>query len=214
MAPVRPRRAASLVVFRQGAKGPEVLMGRRGATARFMAGQHVFPGGAVQRSDARCWAGEEADGADGTLRALARAAVRETFEETGILVGRRSEATASPFDRAGCLDPIEAAYMERRLSPALGALRLIARAITPTRSRIRYHAHFFIVDARHCVGDPCSGEELEEVRFYPTRDGLPQPIADVTRFVLRRALAALDGSAPDGVPLYSYVGQTPRIRWG
>ncbi|MBX6368990.1 MAG: hypothetical protein IRZ04_13460 [Rhodospirillales bacterium] len=201
-------------MFRQGAKGPEVLMGRRGAGARFMAGQHVFPGGAVQRSDARRWVGEEENGFEGTVRALARAAVRETFEETGILVGRRAEGAASSFAPAGCLDPVEAAYRERRLTPALGALRLIARAITPTRSRIRFHAHFFLVDERHCIGDPCSGEELEEVRFYPTRDGLPEPIADVTQFVLRRALAIIDGSAPEGVPLYSYVGGMPRIRWG
>lgn len=49
--PVTPRDAASLVLLRDGANGPEVLMGRRSLSARFMPGVYVFPGGVVETGD-------------------------------------------------------------------------------------------------------------------------------------------------------------------
>jgi 8-oxo-dGTP pyrophosphatase MutT (NUDIX family) len=85
--PVRPRDAASLILLREGKSGLEVLIGRRGKGARFMPGRYVFPGGRVTPEDARAWAGERADPAPAGLLALKRAALRETFEETGLVLG-------------------------------------------------------------------------------------------------------------------------------
>src|SRR5215472_7647716 len=73
--PVRPRDAASLVLLREGKRGLEVLIGRRGKGARFMPGRYVFPGGRVTADDARLWVGEPDDDTR-QLRALKHAALR------------------------------------------------------------------------------------------------------------------------------------------
>src|SRR6185295_9216081 len=95
--PVRPRHAASLVLVRRSAHGPEILMGRRPPKAVFPEA-YVFPGGRLDPSDASIAPSthlattvlEElrAHGActPQLARALANAAIRETFEETGLLV--------------------------------------------------------------------------------------------------------------------------------
>jgi hypothetical protein len=94
---VRPRHAASLVLLRMGREGPEVLLGRRGLTAPFMPGYFVCPGGREAACDKRPLAGETGaprhlEGA--ALLRLLRAALRETFEGTGILVGRKGPGAA------------------------------------------------------------------------------------------------------------------------
>src|SRR5260221_7387360 len=87
---VRPRHAASLVLLRADRRGLSVLMGRRGLSARFMPGFYVCPGGRVAADDHERWVGETGEPATASgsaFRRLARAALRETFEETGILLG-------------------------------------------------------------------------------------------------------------------------------
>ncbi|MBK8742407.1 MAG: hypothetical protein IPM02_24245 [Betaproteobacteria bacterium] len=221
-----PRAAASLVVVRRGPSGLEVLMGRRGGGARFMPGRYVFPGGGLQRSDFRAWPGEGAAVPPDTTTqplALVRAAIRETFEETGLLIGRprgkapaRLERSARVDDIVSALDKtreIASAFDAAALAPAVDALRLIGRAITPASSAIRFHARFFLADAEHAAGNPNSGKELEDVGFYRIRDGLPSPVSDVTQFMLRRAIDIYEGTPIKGTPLYFYVGDYPRVRW-
>ena len=132
-APARPRHAASLILLRPGRDGIEVLMGRRGRNARFMPGRYVFPGGGVAPEDRRRWLGETGRppgaGWDSTLLRLARAALRETFEETGLSLGR--PATAPPADGTP-RSPIERAYLALRALPDFEILTYIGRAITPT----------------------------------------------------------------------------------
>src|SRR5437016_4264682 len=98
-----------------------------------MPGRYVFPGGGIQRADAHAWQGETAPG-DGTaeraLRIAARAALRETFEETGFVVGRPVGATGTepaPGPSPAELSPVERAYRDARLRPALDALAQIGR---------------------------------------------------------------------------------------
>src|SRR5690349_7172435 len=115
---VRPRSAGSLILLRETGGVTEVLLGRRSATARFMPGRLVFPGGAVQREDARTWLGEApaAPAAHPALHPAARAALRETFEETGFVVGPPGGDDApQPARRAP--SPIEAAYVALRRIP-------------------------------------------------------------------------------------------------
>ena len=191
-------------------------MGCRGRGARFMPGSYVFPGGRLQRCDFRAWPGEAVgpdEDAKTTLRALARAAIRETFEETGLLIGRPCGEGSPRLDRPGPERGIETAFAAAALAPAVDTLRLIGRAITPARSPIRFHARFFLADAEHAAGQPCSGDELEDVGFYPVRDGLPSPISDVTQFMLRRAVDVCQGTALEVTPLYTYVRYAPRVRW-
>ncbi|WP_209307619.1 hypothetical protein [Geodermatophilus sp. DF01-2] len=98
---VEPRDAATVVLLRDGARGLEVYLLRRRPTMAFAAGMHVFPGGAVDprdRDGGVPWVGHppttwaEALSCDTELAAaLVCAAVRETFEESGVLLAARQD---------------------------------------------------------------------------------------------------------------------------
>jgi 8-oxo-dGTP pyrophosphatase MutT (NUDIX family) len=207
---VRPRDAASLILLRQGDSGLEVLLGRRGRGARFMPQRYVFPGGAVASGDSRrWWSEEEAAEAIPRMRALKRAALRETFEETGLVVGRPAADVPDP---ANGLSPVEAAYRAHGVRPALELLTLVGRAITPTDSPIRFHARFFVVDATHAAGPLRSSEEFDDLRWHPVAAEPPGLMQNVTQSMLRFALEAWDGRAPATPPLLQHHGERTVIR--
>jgi 8-oxo-dGTP pyrophosphatase MutT (NUDIX family) len=209
--PVRPRDAASLVLLRDGKSGLEVLIGRRGKGARFMPGRYVFPGGRVTAEDARPWAGEPGgDRAQGFL-ALKHAALRETFEETGLVVGEQRAATAKAN---GVLSPVEEAYRALGLAPAPALLRLVGRAITPVASPIRFHARFFVADGRHAAGELVPCEELDDLHWHPVAGEPPGTMQNVTRFMLACAVEAWRGTLPSAPPLYWHRGRRSLVRHG
>jgi len=178
--PVRPRHAASLVLVRAAVGGPQVLMGRRPRKSAFAPDVFVFPGGAVEPADYAARPSRPLDpdcarrtGASPRLaEALAAAALRETAEETGVLM---------PSDH--------------------GALTLLARAITPTNSPIRFHARFFLANADG-AGEHADSHELTDLAFRSIEDALRLPLMDVTETMLG-LLAQTDRPAPI---LWSYRG--------
>jgi 8-oxo-dGTP pyrophosphatase MutT (NUDIX family) len=203
--PTRPRDAAGLVLLRRRGRGREVLLGRRRATAKFLPGVYVYPGGRLDPED-RWESGFEErfaalpgglDRATARLApALLRAAVRETYEETGVLVGSPGRA------RAQGTPAIWQAYREAGLQPAFHAARLFVRAVTPTFSRIRFHTRFFLMDATDLAVEKVPGDgELEDVGWVPLAEARRLPMVDVTEFVLGLAEQELLESP---VPLYSY----------
>src|SRR5271167_4130210 len=127
---VRPRDAASLILLRGADTTLEVLVGRRPLTARFMPGVYVFPGGAIDPPDRRPWIVETAtESLAPKLARAARAALRETWEEVGVLVGRPAEPLpdlGTPAEGA-----IEKAYRRGGLAAAMDLLTYVGRAITP-----------------------------------------------------------------------------------
>ena len=177
---VRPRDAASLVLVRQTGQVKEILMGRRASGHRFLPGHYVFPGGQVDPADHRARLLEplrpEVERrlsvccSLGRARAIAVAAVRETYEETGLLLGR---------------------LIAGRLEPALSGLDHIVRAITPTDSPIRFHARFFLADIASASGTLRGNGELLDLAWRPIDKCLKLPIADITEFVLRRVEAGI-----------------------
>jgi 8-oxo-dGTP pyrophosphatase MutT (NUDIX family) len=172
--PAAPRLAASLLVLRNGADGPEVLMGLRGAGHRFMPNRLVFPGGAVDPEDRGAAAATEpsphvlrllrAEAEPELGRALLVAAARELDEETGLTLGT---------------------------PPALARLDYLCRAITPSASPVRFDAHFFVVSADEVSGEIAGSGELEGVRYYPFAEALALELAVVTRMVIERLLVWL-----------------------
>ena len=209
---VRPRDAASLILLREGKSGLEVLIGRRGAGARFMPGRYVFPGGRVTASDSRAWEGESDEGEVAPFLALKHAALRETFEETGLVVGRSVNRLA--LGNGEALSPVEQAYRARGVAPAPDLLRLVGRAITPTASPIRFHARFFVADGRHAAGALVPCEELDDLRWHPVDGEPPGTMQNVTRFMLRCAVEAWRGQAPPEPPLYWHRGARSLVRHG
>lgn len=106
-APVTPRPAATILLLRDTGDGPQVLMTRRSATASFGPGAYVFPGGVVDPRDASPLARELARARrdqDEVLLSYATAAVREAFEELGILLARGRGDAASLAALARRLD--------------------------------------------------------------------------------------------------------------
>jgi 8-oxo-dGTP pyrophosphatase MutT (NUDIX family) len=205
---VRPRHAASLVLLREGPGGVSVLMGRRGLSARFMPGFYVCPGGRVAVDDRAPWIGEvgEPVAAEGAaFRRLGRAALRETFEETGILVGVpvRIEAASPRF-------PIEAAYAAQGLAADLGLLTFIGRAITPTASPMRFDTSFFLADGTHAVGAHADGAELDDVAWHSADPDADRSMSGVTRFMLARAIAVWRGDRTPA-PLYRHIRMRAHI---
>jgi 8-oxo-dGTP pyrophosphatase MutT (NUDIX family) len=166
---VRPRHAASLVVYRGDADAVSMLMGMRGAKHRFMPNRLVFPGGAVDRADLDAPSATPlAPHTEHLLRknanarlahGLGIAAARELHEETGLSLGA---------------------------PPHLHVLHLLARAVTPPPSPIRFNARFFAVDGRHVSGTLGGDGELEGLRFYAMPEALALDLAMPTRRVLER----------------------------
>lgn len=195
---VRPRDAATLVLVRRAAGGAEILMGRRRPDHVFMPNVFVFPGGRVDRADARIRAATELRDeirdrlvkscSTRRARTLALSAIRETAEETGLLVGIRANIEQKDdvawawraFSRAG-------------LAPALDTLDYVARAITPPGNPRRFHARFFVADGSKAHGRLRGDGELAELDWIPV-DGVKElPTAWITRFVANEVRQRLDG---------------------
>lgn len=185
--PQRPKDAATLILVRSG-KTPQVLMGRRAPGHVFMASKWVFPGGRIDRSDFSAASATaltptvrarlEAEVDPRRARALGLTAVRETFEETGLILGRPAPpaAVAGPwreFRSAGAL-------------PDLAALTYVARAITPPGRTRRFDARFFLADASALLApEPTAGSgELDEIAWLPLDEARAQDLPAITRFVL------------------------------
>lgn len=189
--PVEPRNAASLVLVRDGSDGAEVLVGRRPMASRFMPGVYVFPGGAVDETDFALETERPlADHVEARLcrqaetplaRALAWTAVRETWEETGLLIGAAGQVSS----QTAC--PAVQAFVEAGLAPDLTALDYLLRAVTPPYIPIRFNTRFFIADASSAQGPlrPCP--ELEDVDWRPIDEVMTLSIVNVTEVVLDAA---------------------------
>lgn len=190
----RPKDAATLILTRGGER-PEVLMGRRAPGHVFMASKWVFPGGRIDRSDFRAaFAGDlaadsarrlEAEVPAARARALALAAVRETFEETGLIVGR-------PVPAASVAGPWRE-YRRVGALPDLSALSYVARAITPPGRTRRFDARFFMADASALLRPEAGARsgELDEIAWLPLGRASTLDLPAITRFVLAEAAERL-----------------------
>lgn len=197
--PVQPRHASSLLIYRSSgdnpADDPEILLGRRPKGSRFMPDVFVYPGGAVDADDAHVQpasplANEITDrlrpsSEDVSPTTLAVTAVRETFEETGLLLGASGE-----IGRAS--DPSWQTFKDRQLAPALAPLRYIGRAVTPAYRPRRFHARFFAVSMSHLEGSLTQTDELIELDWFRARRTGDLPMADVTRYMLEQLLDMLE----------------------
>ena len=194
----RPRDAASLVLLRDGPEGPEVLLGRRPASARFMPEVYVFPGGALEAQDRAASGLPESftgpppgtDAATGDLYpALVRCALRELHEETGLLL------TDGPLaDAAEASAAVWSCYRAAARRPGFGGLSLVFRAVTPPDLPIRFDTRFFRADAVAVEGRLTGSGELEDLAWRPVKALGALPLRRVTQAALSAAL----GRQPDG----------------
>lgn len=174
---MRPKDAATLIILRKDGPEPRFMMGKRHENSKFMPGKFVFPGGRVDAADSRVKPISELHpqveqslinkmrGTPSPLRAraLAMAAIRETFEEVGLVIGKPHNGGFNTKSPAWQL------FGQTGHAPTLDQMRLIARAITPPGRPRRFDARFFVIDASEVANldEPCSidNEELLECHW-------------------------------------------------
>ena len=211
---VRPKDAATLILVDRSGSAPKVLLGKRHARHKFMPGKFVFPGGRVDASDKLMPVARPLDPhAEAQLmkrfqrasvaraRALALAAIRETYEETGLLLGVRGAAAGVPGGPWS-------AFAQAQVLPDLSMLRFIGRAITPPGRQRRFDARFFTLDAgaiAHRI-DGVTGPdaELVELVWMALADAKQLDMPAVTGVMLEELDARIaDGFGHDlPVPFY------------
>ena len=217
-----PRPAATVILVRRDGPEPTVLMGQRGAGAAFMPSKYVFPGGAVDATDAAvplatglgplCAARLAWQSDPGLETALVTAAVRELWEETGLALGEPGAAPAGwhGFDTTG-------------LAPSAAALRFFFRAITPPGRPRRFDARFFLADAAALHADPDdfgrASDELSHLHWVPVAEARRLNLPFITEVVLAELSALLGGlaagaplPAPPSVPFFDNSGPVPAFR--
>lgn len=176
---MKPKDAATLILVRGGR---EVMMGQRAAGHVFMPDKWVFPGGRVDPGDARAKAASELTQETEALlrlggtvrrppRAFALAAVRETREEAGLVLGGPK-------------------------GPDLSKLAFVCRAITPPYRPRRFDARFFLADSDAVLAhdEPTTGDdELLHTKWFSMEEAEKLDLPSITRFVLKEVRTRLEG---------------------
>ena len=200
--PVVPRPSATVLLVR-GSRPWELLLVHRPGGADFAPGAYVFPGGTVHGDDMG-WGDE-----------IRMAAVRETFEEVGVLLASRGERLAgeAECDRVRSIvaggKTFGEALRELRLEPSLDQLALFTRWVTPALLRRRYDARFYL--ARMPAGQvvrPQEGEVTDWLWITPEQ-ALSSP--DVTLVYATRAVLESVASEPDANKLFSRARQLKEV---
>src|SRR3954465_4600090 len=103
--PVTPKPAATVLLLRDTPQGVEVLMTRRSMTASFAPGAYVFPGGGIDAADALAHSQSTRRATQGDLHLTqAIAAIRESFEELGVLLARHADGSYATTADIATLD--------------------------------------------------------------------------------------------------------------
>lgn len=208
------RDAATVIIVRQGAAGAEILMGQRGAKAAFMPNKFVFPGGAVDAED-RQLSGLELDpilrtklsaqAAEDMPEAVVHAAVREVWEETGLVLGEPHEDAQARDVPSNWAD-----FFAQGLVPRATGMRFIFRAITPPGRPRRFDARFLMVNASLIDSDlddfsRASGE-LSHLQWISLAQVQTFELAFITEIVLAELEAILNTPhEPRPIPFFHHA---------
>ena len=213
---VRPRNAATIILVDGPSNDPKVLMGKRNKALKFMPGALVFPGGSIDRNDGsvpahdvlsrqtdkRLQSNMRGKSTSRGARALAIAAIRETAEESGLLLGKPGEFTYPHID----WEP----FRQRKIVPSLCDIRLFARAVTPPDLARRFDTWFFVV-RKSAVGHIPEGGfapsgELEELQWIRPQNAITHNTREITRIMLVELLNRLrdDPELADDYPAPYY----------
>ena len=215
--PMRPRDAATLILLDRQGRDIRVLMGRRHAKHAFMPGKFVFPGGRTDPADSRIpvianlhpdeeakLVGSNARASKARARAIALSAIRETYEEAGLLIGHKGSFSTNKADWQG--------FVEHGVHPSLETLRFIARAITPPGRVRRFDTRFLAAwrsDVAVALEDGGPTNELEELVWLPLGEAKEADIPVITKTVLEQLEQRLEIDpllTPGGdVPFYRMI---------
>lgn len=224
MSAVPVRDAAALILIERSEGCPRILMGRRRPDQVFLPNVFVFPGGRVDEADVVAPSADDLSPSEaallaipheddatgygaGRVRALAMAAVRETFEETGVLIGARADTQTIAAPGAW------RTFVGQGVLPRLSRLRYFMRAITPKLRPRRYDTRFFLADAREIAARThATDEELSEIGWYDFNTLQSLEVPRMTRLVLmeleRLEVTRLEPPETRRVPFIFERGET------
>ena len=182
----RPVDASTLIIVNSS---NEVLLGKRSSKHIFMPEQYVFPGGRVDPGDSRVFCPIEAEPelikeltetvSKARAQGIAMAAVRETFEETGLILG-------SPWTHLiQTKSPSWRPFFNQGMVPALNRLKFFTRAITPPGQVRRYDTRFFLTEAKYLTGELQGNGELIDLRWINITQATSLPLSPITTLVLQ-----------------------------
>ena len=213
---MRPRDASSIMLLDRRGRVPRVLMGRRNPAAKFMPGFFVLPGGrldagdgdvvhhgALQPEDLRRMEMYVQRPTPRRMKALALAAVRETFEETGLKLGVESEKARTAAAPKGWEDFLATGWI-----PTLDGVRFVARAITPPGRNRRFDTRFFLRDVTDFEVQetlrPTAESELVELAWVPLAEAHKLESAEITQIILGEIRQLVDAGLADSIarPMY------------
>ncbi len=210
-----PRDAATLILIDRTGNEPKVLLGRRHRNHKFMPDKFVFPGGRIEALDRVMPAARElhADAEAKLLvrvkepskelaRAFALAAIRETCEEAGLLLGvKGGERPAVPGE-------IWQPFAQAGVYPDLSQLHFVARAITPPRRPKRFDSRFFTADAsaiaHRIEGVVSPTSELVELVWVPVSEATKLDLPTITAVVLEELAARVAAGMEHRLPVPMY----------
>jgi len=196
-------------------------MGQRGAKAAFMPDKFVFPGGALDPEDAQVSFARPLDplsaarlnqnSAPGLGPALAAAAIRELWEETGLALGQPGQWDTTPPENW-------ASYAARGYVPVASPLSFVFRAITPPGRPRRFDARFFLADASGIANDldDFSGaqDELSHLQWIPLTKAQEFNLPFITEVALSEITRILSAPLPpDRVPFFDNTTDRAQFRW-
>lgn len=189
MPPQPIRDAATLILWRRRAGRLEVLMGERHGASTFMPNRYVFPGGRLDLTDYRIRPAAPLNPVSTTRLArcrgtgprkslaLALAAIRETFEESGLRIAAAAQAVKS-------VPPSWSAFCAGNLAPDPSTLLYICRAITPPGRPRRFDARFFAAPAELATGELTPSAELDKLTWVTQADTEGLPLPGITQYVI------------------------------
>src|SRR5580692_5998756 len=217
---VKPRDSATLILIDRAESTPKVLLGRRHESHRFMPGKFVFPGGRIEPTDRQmvsCAALHDQhiarlmtkvkrpSAAKATSFALA--AIRETYEETGLMLGTPGkEPIVTP---PGAWE----AFAKAGIVPDLSQVHFIARAITPPNRNRRFDSRFFAAEvtaiAHRADGFVGPDKELVELVWLPITEARRLDMPGITAIALEELQdrMASDMSYDHPAPLYRMLNK-------
>lgn len=188
--PLRPRDAATLILLDRSGSETRVLMGKRASKHAFMPGKFVFPGGRTDPTDGRVKVANDLHpdverriigGSRITptrARAIALSAIRETYEEAGLLIGTKGSFSTTHDGWKG--------FAEHQVQPDLEKLRFVARAITPPGRVRRYDTRFLAAWREDVAVELPEGPtlELEDLAWMSLSEAKKTDLPTITLSIL------------------------------
>ena len=183
-------------------------MGQRGSKAAFMPNKFVFPGGAVDTADSairlaqpltdRCHANLQQDSTGPAPETLAVAAIRELWEETGLMLGALEAWPDAPKAWAD--------FAKAGFRPSAANMYFFFRAITPPGASRRFDARFFLVNADQLSGDlddfSNASDELSHLQWVCLDEVRSLNLPFITSVVLGELVGMTEIGAPNSIPFF------------